>query len=162
LTIINYIRGELFNGVKGHLPKSYSLPYPPGTDLRKESFKDFGPLMAFAMSAVDAAYLGFGIALLNRQASFNWYASTLYFLISFGTYYALMMLKPGDNPAVPTGIIFGITLLSLGIAYGLISKSFRKTLHTIAHDKLTPISEYGKGIGLSIGVILFLINSFFP
>jgi hypothetical protein len=97
LTIINYIRGALFNGVKGHLPKNYSLPYPPGTDLRNEAFKDFGPLMAFAMSAIDAVYLGFGIALLNRQSAFNWCASILYFMIGFGTYYALMMWR-GPKP----------------------------------------------------------------
>lgn len=97
LAIINYYRGALYNGVKGHLPRNYNLPYPPETDLRNEAFKDFGPFMAFTMSGINAVYLGFGINLLYSQTTFNWYAFIIFFLFGFSTYYALLMWR-GPRP----------------------------------------------------------------
>ena len=69
------------------------LPYPPETNLRNEALKDFGPLMAFTMSGIDAVYLGFGVALLDGQTGFNWYAFIAFFLFGFSTYYVLLIWR---------------------------------------------------------------------
>ncbi len=94
---INFVRAAMFDEVKDHLPKGYIPPFLPETDLRDEAFKDFGVLMAIAMSAIDGVCLGFGLPLLQGKTTFSWCFSIPYFIVGLATYFAIILWR-GPKP----------------------------------------------------------------
>jgi len=96
---INQVRQHLYDDLKAHLPKKYQISFSADTNLQRTAFSDFGMIMAFTMSAIDAAFLGFAVPPLQGYMGFNWNYFWLYLLFGIDTYLTLVILRVPKPPS---------------------------------------------------------------
>jgi hypothetical protein len=93
---MNEIRHQIYDALQKEIP-SYEHPFPNSTDLRDRAHQDFGAIMAFVMSVVNAIFFGFSIYAFFKILSLSIFASLIWFLIgSFS--YRLMVDKRVPKP----------------------------------------------------------------